>query len=281
MRWLLNAERPFAVEAHHQGDHLMHKLLSLVAVLGLVALPSLAAAQTWGDLEGTFVFKGTPPAPQKITVDKDPAFCGKHGLVTETVVVNKENKGVANIVVYLFPSPGKKVDIHPDYQKEAKAEVVVDNQNCRFAPHVAGLWIGQTLVLGNKDPIGHNTKADFFNNVPFNDLIPAGGAIKKTSFSASESTPSAISCSIHPWMKGYLLVRDNPYFAVTDENGKFTIKNVPAGEHTFKIWHETGYISKATADGKAVNWARGSAKVTIKAGTNSLGKKIEVSPMPK
>jgi plastocyanin len=241
--------------------------------LALAAIAGAGFAQEWGDLEGTFVFKGTPPTPAKINVDKDQAFCGKHNLVDEKVVVNKENGGLANVVVYLFDQAKPK--IHPDYEKTAKAEVVVDNANCRFEPHVSGLRVGQTLVLGNKDPIGHNTKADFFTNNPFNDLIPAGGSIKKT-FTAAETTPSAMSCSIHAWMNAYLLVREDPYFAVSDKDGKFAIKNLPVGEHTFIVWSNK-FISSATVDGKATTWARGRVKLNIKPGTNSLGKKIEVA----
>lgn len=241
--------------------------------LALAALAGVASAQEWGDLEGTFVIKGAAPTPAKIVVDKDPQFCGKHNLVDEKLVVNKENGGIANVVVYLFDQAKPK--IHPDYEKTAKAEVVVDNANCRFEPHVAAMRTGQTLVLGNKDPIGHNTKADFFNNNAFNDLIPATGSIKK-SFTMAESAPSALSCSIHPWMNAYLLIREDPYFAVTDKDGKFSIKNLPAGEHTFIVWNNK-FVSSVTIDGKATTWARGRVKLNIKAGANSLGKKIEVA----
>jgi len=249
----------------------MHRHLAFP--LALAALAGVTSAQEWGDLEGTFVYKGTPPTPAKITVDKDPQFCGKHNLVEEKVVVNKENGGLANVVVYLLNQTKPK--IHPEYAKDAKAEIVVDNANCRFEPHVAAIRTGQTLVLGNKDPIGHNTKADFFNNNAFNDLIPAGGSIKK-SFTMAEATPSALSCSIHPWMNAYLLIREDPYFAVSDKDGKFAIKNLPVGEHTFIVWSNK-FLSSVTVDGKATTWARGRVKLNIKPGANSLGKKIEVT----
>ena len=251
-------------------------LTRLSIALALAAIAGVAPAQEWGDLEGTFVFKGTPKAPDKIVVDKDPQFCGKHNLVEESIVVNKENGGLVGVVVYLFDSTKPK--IHPDYAKAAKAEVVVDNANCRFEPHVAAIRTGQTLVLGNKDPIGHNTKADFFSNNPFNDLIPAGGSIKKT-FASAEGQPAPLSCSIHPWMNAYLLIREDPYFAVTDKDGKFTIKNLPVGEHTFIIWSNK-FLSEVVVDGKPTQWKVGNrigrVKLNIKAGSNSLGKKIEV-----
>jgi plastocyanin len=250
-------------------------LKQLSIAIALAGLAGASSAQEWGDLDATFLYKGTPPTPAKIKAEKDPEFCGKHNLVDETLTVNKDNHGLANVVVYLMDQAKPK--IHPDYEKTAKDKIEVDNENCRFAPHVLGIRVGQTLVVGNKDPIAHNTKADFFKNTPFNDLIPAKGSIEKT-FSQEETTPSGISCSIHPWMNAYLLIRDNPYFAISDKDGKIAIKNLPAGEHTFVVWSNK-FISNVTINGKAPSpaWARGRAKINIKAGQNSLGK-VEVTP---
>jgi plastocyanin len=239
----------------------------------LAAVSGVVQAQEWGDLEGTFVYKGTAPSPSKLQITKDPEFCGKHDLVDEAIVVNKANGGIQSVVIFLADSAKPK--IHPDYAKSEKDEVRVDNENCRFSPHVSGIRVGQTLVIGNKDPIGHNTKADFFTNTAFNDLIPAGGTINKK-FTKAETTPSAMSCSIHPWMNGYLLIREDPYFAVSDKDGKFSIKNLPAGEHTFIVWCNK-FVTAATVNGKAETWGRGRAKLNIKAGQNNLGK-IEITP---
>jgi plastocyanin len=243
--------------------------------IALTALASAAIAQEWGDLDGTFLYKGTPPTPAKIKPEKDPEFCGKHDLVEEALVVNKQNNGLANVVVYLFDTGKPK--IHPDYDNAAKDKVTVDNENCRFSPHVLGIRVGQTLVIGNKDPIAHNTKGEFFNNNPFNDLIPAKSSIDKT-FTKAEATPTDLSCSIHPWMKARLLIREDPYFAVSDKDGKFTMKNLPVGEHTFVVWSNK-FISNVTVNGKAPMpaWARGRVKMNIKPGQNSLGK-VEVTP---
>lgn len=241
----------------------------------LIGWAGVAAAQEWGDLDGTFLFKGTPPTPAKIRPEKDPEFCGKHELFEEALTVNKENHGIANVVVYLMDTAKPK--IHPDYEKTAKEKITIDNENCRFAPHILAVRVGQPLVIGNKDPIAHNTKGEFFKNNPFNDLIPAKGSIEKT-FTAEEATPSGLSCSIHPWMNAYLLIRDNPYFAVSDKDGKIAIKNLPVGEHTFVVWSNK-FISNVTVNGKAPMpaWARGRVKMNIKPGQNSLGK-VEVTP---
>jgi len=253
-------------------------LISSAALVVCSVFAGLAGAQQWGDLEGTIVFKGTPPTPAKIVADKDPAYCGPKMLVDEQILVDKATGGLANVVVYLSDPPGSKPMIHPDYEKLAAQPVKVDNHNCRFEPHVTGLWTKQKLVIGNKDPIGHNTKADFFNNqtASFNITIPMGGALEKK-FDAAEASPAKLECSIHPWMNCHVLIREDPYFAVTGKDGKFTIKNLPAGEHTFKVWHQNGFLSNVTVDGKPAMWARGAVKLTIKAGKNSLGK-VEAAP---
>src|SRR5437660_47122 len=105
----------------------MFKHFSLALALSMLAV--MAHAQEWGDLDGTFVFKGTPPTPAKLQVTKDPEYCGKHDLVDEAIIVNKENSGIVNVVVYLADT--MKPKIHPDYAKSANEEVIVDNENCR------------------------------------------------------------------------------------------------------------------------------------------------------
>jgi hypothetical protein len=85
--------------------------------------------------------------------------------------------------------------------------------------------------------------------------------------------PSKISCSIHPWMSGWMVVRDNPYIGVSNKDGAVEIKNVPAGEFEFQFWQEkAGYIQQVTRGGTAVEWARGRVKIKIEDGkTTDLG----------
>ena len=256
-------------------------LVSSVAIVVSSVLAGLAGAQQWGDLEGTIVFKGPAPTPEKIVADKDPAFCGPKMLIDEQILVDKASGGLLNVVVYLSDPPGSKPMIHADYEKLAAEPVKIDNDKCRFEPHVATLWTKQKLVIGNKDPLGHNTKADFFNNqtVSFNTTIPQGATLEKK-FDVAEASPAKLECSIHPWMNCHLLIREDPYAAITGKDGKFVIKNLPVGEHTFKVWHQTGYLSNVAVDGKAMMWPRTGVKLTIKAGKNSLGK-VEASPKPR
>ncbi len=153
----------------------------------------------------------------------------------------------------------------------------MDNNACRFDPHVALIWTGQKVVIGNSDPIGHNVNLTSNDSEAFNETIPSGGTIEKT-FAKSKRMPVSISCSIHPWMKGWVMVRDNPYMAVTDKDGKFEIKNLPVGKWQFMFWQEmAGYVAEVKRNGKPEKWRRGILEVEIKPGKNDQGE-IVVNP---
>lgn len=244
-------------------------LLAVVASCGV----SAGVAAEWGTLTGKFVYGGNPPAPLKITPDKDTQVCAMHPLVDESLVVGPDG-GIANVVVYLRT---KDPAVHPDYAATASQEVPLDNKNCRFDPHVAVIRTSQPLLLKNSDPIGHNTKGDCFVNPSFNVLIPGGGSVPQK-FSAEESLPVKVSCNIHPWMNGWVVVRSNPYATASAKDGSFTIKDLPAGtELEFQFWQEkSGYLKNVSFNGGKAD-LRGRFKLKLKPGMNDLGT-IKVEP---
>ncbi len=245
-----------------------------VSILALL-LTSNVVAEEWGDLSATFVYGGDAPTASLLTATKDQEVCGKQKLFDESVVVNSGNNGIANVVGYLYLKRGAEAPIHESYAETAGAEVPLDNLDCRFDPHICAMRTSQTLLIGNKDPIGHNTKIDAAKNPAVNDIIPADGSTTKK-FEIEERLPVRVSCSIHPWMNGWLLVKENPYFAVSDADGKLEIKNLPAGTWTFQFWHEVpGYIADVSKDGAAEQWKKGRVEIEIKAGDNDLGQ-IEI-----
>ncbi len=250
--------------------------MGAVALLTLV-LCTTASAADWGNLKGKFIYDGTPPEAKPIKVTKDQPVCGNHNLVDESLVVNKESKGLKNVIIYLYPGRGDKVKVHESYAALEGKEIEVDNNQCRFNPHVTLLWTKQKLVIGNADPVGHNTKVDTFSNPPTNFTVPAGGSLKQT-FKKEERMPAQIGCSIHPWMRGWLVVRDTPYMAVSDEDGNFEIKNLPTGKWEFLVWQEAASSLKSfEVDGKTVKPKRGRWTLTIKEGDNDVGD-IKVDP---
>ena len=250
----------------------MRSCFALVLVAGSLLAP-FASAQQFGNLTAKFVVTGTPPTAAKLVIDKDREVCGKHNLVDERVVVSKGG-GLANVVVFLTTTGTQKPPENPELKKAMPAEVVLDNVNCRFSPHVLVMTTDQKLAITNSDPVGHNSKGDLFNNPAFNVLIPAKGKVVQ-SFTKAEKIPAGVGCNIHPWMRSYLLIRDNPYNGVSDEEGNLKIEGIPAGEWSFTVWHETGYI-EGQKKGKSLGWKRGKVTVKIEPGKDTDLGTIEV-----
>lgn len=246
------------------------------AILAGLLLSTFSAsalfAEGWGDFKGKIVVKGTVPAPSPIDPDKDKQFCGKHKLVEESLVVGKDG-GLQNCVVLLFRSRTVKQEpkVHPSYAEAAKKNPVLDNKGCRFEPHVMTMTTAQKLKVTNSDAVGHNANVQSLGN-PNNPQIPPGGAVE-LDMKKSDNLPAAVVCGAHPWMKAVVLVRDEPYTAVTNANGEFEIKNLPDGEWIFAFWHERGgktkqggYLTALKAGDKDYLDKAGQVKITVKDG---------------
>jgi hypothetical protein len=217
------------------------KLKSGGSEVGATGTEDAAAPGTgWGTLRGTFKYVGAPPAPGKLNVDKDTEVCGKGmGILDNSLVIGSDG-GIANIV--LFVPKAKRV--HESAQpiaKDAKPEpLLFDQKACMFLTHVGACQVNQPLEIKNSDPIGHNTKIDPQTGAAFNQNLPAGQSLTYT-LTKQEALPAPVSCSIHPWMKSYMLPRNDKYFAVTKDDGSFEIPNLPAGEEIeIQVWHERG-----------------------------------------
>jgi hypothetical protein len=248
-------------------------VLSAVAVLSAIGsgfMEKRVTAEEWGHLKGQFVLEGKVPDPAALVATRDAEFCGKHQLVDESLVIGKEG-GIANVVVALAVKEGAPLAIHDSYAATATGKVALDNDKCRYEPRVAVLRTSQTLVIGNRDTVGHNTKIDLFANLPINVLVPAGGELAKQ-FPLVEPTRIPVGCSIHPWMRAWLVVKDHPYVAVSGADGRFEIKNLPAGKWVFQLWQEqAGYVNNIRVGASDTVLTKGNLEVTIAAGDNDLG----------
>jgi hypothetical protein len=252
----------------------MCKSFHCVAIVLMVVMPAAARAAEWGTLTGKFVYDGKAPTPAKIEPTKDPEVCGKHPLVDEGLLVDPSG-GLANVVVMCKT---KNVPVNPEYDKTAADDVVLDNKNCRFEPHVGVIRTSQSLLLKNSDPTGHNSNVTPLTNAGLNPVLAAGGEPVKHAFQTEEGLPVKVGCNIHPWMGAWLVVRKDPYAAVSDPSGKFTIKDLPAGtELEFALWQEkSGYLKNVSYKGGKAD-GKGRFKIKLKPGENDLGD-IKVSP---
>jgi plastocyanin len=222
-----------------------------------------AVVEGWATVKGQIVFGGDTipkPAESKVTSDQD--TCLAKGPAFDVVWnVNPSNKGLAGVVVFIQPERDEKLPVHPD-QQATPAPFVLDQPNCVFTPRVFAIRAGQVITAKNPDPCAHNVVVKGLKN-DLNVQVPpkTDKQLKLT----SETNAMAISCGSHPWMRGYGWCFDHPYFAVTDKDGKFEIKNVPAGSRKIVIWHETGFLSGyAKRDGKVLSLAAGA---TVDMGT--------------
>lgn len=219
------------------------KCLFCLAALSAAAIAwaeSAARADPgWGTLRGKFVLEGEAPVPKPFPPSSD-AFCVKSKPQDLSLQVDPAG-GIANVVVMLRPALGDQPPVHPGYEAAKAQPVTIDNRCCSFNPRVVLVRTGQTLVLKNSDETTHNTNLALFENDGLNVVLAAGGE-QRVVFDRPETAPMPVGCNVHPFMKGFVLIRDDPYAVASTESGEFEIANLPAGEHTFEFWHELGRL---------------------------------------
>lgn len=244
-----------------------------------LAAPMLLAGSAnaqWADLEFTVVLEGKAPERKLFDANaKDKCDADAKGILLEDLVVNPENKGIANVVFTIETRKTKLKDsqIHPDLLAVPTERIVLDNVKCQFVPHVLAARVGQPIEVRNSDSVPHNAKFSFFSNKEVNPVIAAKGSVDVITTEA-ERAATRVDCNIHPWMTAYVMVYDHPYTGISDENGKIVIKNLPANTPIeFKIWHESQdkSIEEVTVGGKKESWKRGTTELTLKEGKNDLG----------
>lgn len=241
----------------------------LLAALICVCQPAGAQNGDWGTVKGQIVWQGDLPKALPIDTkdSKDAPHCLDMGKppMSDDWVVNPKNKGIRWTFVWLAPATGAALAVHPSLKDLKDKEVVMDQPLCMFIPHSIAIREGQVLHAKNTSQIAHNYKwtGNPFTNPGGNVLIPSGGQHTIDNLK-TDRLPVIIQCNIHPWMKAWVRVFNHPYFAVTDENGNFEIKDAPTGNCNLIVWHGTG------------GWRGGAAgktgtPITIKTGSNDVG----------
>ena len=197
----------------------------------LLLLSALSAMAT--DISGLILLDGPHPkrAPLPLTPESRKLYEGKPYPHSETELVSEKGE-VKNVFVFIkkgLPT-GKTYEV-------PKQGALLDQQRSMFRPRVQGLFVGQEMTLRNSDPVIHNVRSLSDENRPFNIGQPVGSPDRKKKFRDKEG-PIELRCDFHPWMRAYLFVMEHPFFAVTDSQGRFTIKSLPAGQYTLAAWHE-------------------------------------------
>ncbi len=228
-------------------------VLVLVCVGGLLLNRQVRAASD-GSITGTVKLQGAAPHMKGIDMSKDPYCVKQHtnnAVHLELVVVGK-NDGLENVVLYLSQGlTGSEANEKP------KAIPVFDQKGCMYTPHVLAMDVGQEYKVITSDQTTHNIHPEpnpLTGNIPWNRSQPPGAQPIVTNWKAEE-VAIPVKCNIHPWMHGWFVVVKGPY-AMTNEDGSYTIENVPPGNYTLTAWQET--------------YGKQDQKVTVTAGKSAM-----------
>jgi plastocyanin len=249
--------------------------LTFAAFLTLgITMHGAAHAQKWGNLTMTVLLDGEVPKPKTLNKAADPK-CNQAPDNADDLVIDPKTKAIANIAFYIDTKKMKleESQIHPDLRSVPRDKPILDNNNCKFTPHMLAIRAGQTLLVTNSDQTAHNAKFNFFSNTEVNPMIQPGGN-KEIQTQVEEKAATKVDCNIHPWMNAFVFVLDHPYVGISDAAGKIKIENLPAGVPLeFKIWHEVQNkaIEEVTLAGKKETWKKGNVIITLKEGDNDLG----------
>ena len=176
-----------------------------------------------GELQGTARYAGPPPSARSLTVDRDQVTCGT-SVVDERLLA--ANGKLQNVVVTVQGVAGHRPE---------RRTVTLDQQRCRYLPHVQAAAVGSTLRVLNSDVVFHNVHAREGAHSAFNIAMPLRNM--KREVSLDQPGPMHVTCDVHAWMGAWVVVTDGP-FAVTGEDGRFVIRGLPAGIYTVTAWHE-------------------------------------------
>lgn len=218
-----------------------------------VAIASLLAANLViaGDVTGSITFKGTAPAEKEITPIKDDPNCAPlyPGALPKTkFYVVGANGELADVVLSLKDESGKEITGKSTGASAPSA--TLDQKGALYVPQILAVQTGQKLLVKNSDPLVHNVHTKPAANPESNQVQMQGGADLTYTFDKPEMFLK-FQCDVHPWMFAWVSVFDNPYFAVSGADGKFTIKNVPAGKYTLEANHRKLGIQTAKIEVKA------------------------------
>jgi hypothetical protein len=239
---------------------------------GLLAACLAGQTQT-GSIKGRLVWRDEKIPPAKVDVEmgtakNDPDICAKNEpIVSRSLVIDPKTKGVAYGFAYLVRPKGDFAEASRDLLAK-QPKVVLDQKNCEFQPYVLPLYKDQTLVIKSSDPKNHNVRFAGFNNTGINQVIAPLGQLEVKLI--PDRLPMELHCDIHPWMKGYLMVFDHPFFATTGADGSFEIKGVPAGDQNLVVWQEkVGYVTSGGGRG---------LQVSVRAGEVADAGEIKLDP---
>ncbi|MCZ6777198.1 MAG: carboxypeptidase regulatory-like domain-containing protein [Ignavibacteria bacterium] len=227
--------------------------MSRKTLLKLLVVTLCISGQVFAaDISGKVMFEGKAPKGRRLRMDADKVCKAAHKKPVrgETVLVNSDST-LRNVIVYVKEGLRKKKF------KAPSEKLVFDQKGCIYTPHVLAIQTGQELEVRNSDPTLHNVHSLSKKNPSFNVAQPIKGMKLTKKFAKPELFK--VKCEVHSWMGAYIGVFSHPYFAVTGDDGSFSLKKLPAGEYTIEAWHEkygtqTMNVSVGAKESKTVDF---------------------------
>jgi plastocyanin len=240
--------------------------------------PPPASKGNAGTISGKITYAGAVPEAKKIDTSADAACASKApNLTTEEWVVKDGSlantfvyiedgtiDGANKLATYVWPAPG--------------TPITLDQNGCHYKPHVMGVVVKQKISITNSDPTTHNVHFTQGKNPDWNQSQPNGAPALSHVLNAAE-VMVPVKCNQHPWMKSYIAVLKHPFFAVSAQDGTYTIKDVPPGKYSVVAWHEGGV--KGTEKKMEVTVpASGAGKADFSFGSTALGQPGSLPMLP-
>jgi Carboxypeptidase regulatory-like domain len=183
-------------------------------------------------VSGRVTVTGTVPKLKPLDLTKEPACVKMHQsdpLLPESIIIGPGNT-LRNVVVYV--SSGS-----PPPSATPIAPAIFEQQGCHYTTHVLAFRVGQDVRISNNDPFSHNIHPLAKINREWNKIQPPD--TPPFSYAYDKEEFIYVKCNIHSWMQGYFVVLKTSFFAVTGDDGRFTLPELPPGHYTLTAWHET------------------------------------------
>jgi plastocyanin len=183
-----------------------------------------------GTIRGHVRFSGSVPPPRPVDITTDPTCAALHPGGLAIADVRTADGALVDAFVYIKSGLGTRVfPVPPE-------PVVIDQRGCEYVPRVTGARVGQRIEFVNSDDTLHNVHGAPTSSPAWNFGLGVVGARRALVLDSPE-VAVPIRCDVHPWMRAYIGVVDHPYFAVTGDDGAFTLDRVPAGRYVVGAWH--------------------------------------------
>ncbi|MCB0711868.1 MAG: hypothetical protein KDD67_06030 [Ignavibacteriae bacterium] len=181
-----------------------------------------------GTIRGSIMVEGKSPSLPGFEITANEDICA--GAADNNRLEVGGGGGIAGAVVRLV-----NVESGKSWPALTPEDLTVDQLGCRYVPHILAVPVGSEVLFTNSDPTAHNVRVeDTTEKILMNVAQPKQG--DRNMFTVESAGPHSIGCDYHPWMNAYVFGVENPYYAVTKDDGTFELTNVPPGEYEIRVW---------------------------------------------